>query len=172
MHMKKIVSIGVVLFLCMVSNVQAQTRITVSRSAAFPDSKGDSLHKIANEFADRVGEVLKEDFPLTIDSASLSVKIECFNDTVKLTYFVALERCDSASALYYFDHRVALSKDMQPYKAEVDAETRCADQAVLVMSAFKKRYGDIAFQLYVDVDTKCNGYAYALSEYFIASTRE
>lgn len=171
--MKKIVSIGVVLFLCMVSNVQAQTRITVSRSAAFPDSKGDSLHKIANEFADRVGEVLKEDFPLTIDSSSLSVKIECFNDTVKLTYFVALERCDTASALYYFDHRGALSKGTISYTTEEDAEIRCLDQAVLVIGAFKKAYGNNMFNRFIDVHTKCNnGYIYALSEFFIASKRK
>ncbi|MDQ5949746.1 MAG: hypothetical protein QG563_253 [Patescibacteria group bacterium] len=169
--MKKILillSIGVALI---ASPSYGQKKITVSRSAAYPDNVGDRLHKIANDFATTVGDHLKAEYPMKIDSASLKLTMECFNDTVRLSYHVALVECDSNEAHFYFDRRGALSKDVRPYVAGADAEVRCADQALVVARAFKKMYGQLTFQRYIDVDVKCSGFTYALSEYFLAAKK-
>ncbi len=149
----------------------AQKRIQVHKSLAYPDNSGDRLHKVANDFATRVGDILKEEFPMKIDSASLFVKMECYNDTVKLSYSVVLIECDTSEADYYFDRRGALSKDVRPYVAGADAESRCADQALVVTRAFKKNYKAVVFKRYVDVDVRCGGYTYALSEYFLTARK-
>lgn len=174
--MKKIliiVSIGVAL---LASPLYAQKTITVSRSAAYPDNVGDRLHKIANDFATRVGELLKEEYPMKIDQGSLKVTMKCFSDTVQLSYHVALVECDSNEAHFYFDRCGALTKDADAYDAEVDAENRCQEKKAIVVKKFEnkireKKYGQIAFEKYVDVHEVCSGFTYALSEYFLAAKK-
>ncbi len=174
--MKKILillSIGVALI---ASPSYGQKIITVSMSASHPDKKGDSLHKIASDFATRVGDLLKEEYPMKIDQGSLKVTMKCFSDTVQLWYHVALVECDSNEAHYYFDRCGALTKDADAYDAEVDAENRCQEKKAIVVKEFEnkireKKYGQIAFEKYVDVHEVCNGFTYALSEYFLAAKK-
>ncbi len=168
--MKKIL-IAVFAGMMFSTSMYAQKKITVYNSVAYPDNSGDRLHKVANDFATRVGGLLKEEFPMRIDSTSLLVKMECYNDTIKLSYSVTLVECDTNDAHYYFDRRGALSKDVRPYVAGIDAETRCYEQSLVVARAFKKKYNAIVFDAYVDVNVKCGGYTYALSEYFLAAKR-
>lgn len=152
-------------------HAQEDPRIKISLSAAYPDNNGDRLHKIANDFANAVGDSLKENFPMMIEPTTLIVTMECYNDTVKLSYTVFLIKCDTNQADYFFDRRGALSKDIRSYVAIDDAENRCADQALVVCRGFKKKYSEIAYQSYVDVNVKCDGYTYALSEYFLTARR-
>lgn len=175
---KTLIALTLTLLLCGQSQVFAQDtfehRIYVKKSAAYPDNNGDRLHKISNDFADEVGDMLKEHYPMKILVSSLSIKMECYHDTVRLTYQVQLINCSKDSAQYYFKHSGSMNKDTRPYVAVVDAETKCADQALVVKRQFKTTHHFdplVDLNIYIDESTECGKYTYALSEYFISARK-
>lgn len=141
--MKKILVIFV--FTCCIitpDNASAQTTqnhflIEMERTA--PDNAGDQLHKLANNFAKLIGDTLKALYPATV--TDVDVFMNEGPNGITLSYRAIVSRCEPYEAIYYFDHRGALSGNNKFDLAEKDAKERAFEQTMEANKKFAESYG-------------------------------
>ncbi|HRH31576.1 MAG TPA: hypothetical protein PK950_02815 [Candidatus Paceibacterota bacterium] len=150
---------------CSATICNAQHTIRLSRTA--PNNAGDYLHKIANVFADSVGKALKAYYPATIETSSIEVTAKTDGNYITLTYELTIESADEESALYYFDHRGALSVDQSCEESVADAKLRAERQTTELQRKIGN-IGPIFGSINNITSTTFKGQCWSLSENFIA----
>jgi hypothetical protein len=100
--------------------------VRVYKTRELPNNNGDELHRIANEFANEVGNKLKSNYPAEIHS--LAYIVESAGNNIRLTYEALIKRSDETSYQRFFDHRGALSSDVKRQDAVDDASSRMTYQ--------------------------------------------
>ncbi len=164
--MKKIIFL---LFFAFAMNANALV-ITLSRTA--PNNDGDYLHKIANVFADSIGNTLKAMYPAIIEPNSISVKISSDGKNITLAYSAVIVKVkNQEEAQFYFDHRGALSVSLNRDFALEDAKNRARTQMIPFVDKFTEAYGES--NLYIShnnrSETILNGKTWVIFENFVAT---
>lgn len=162
--MKKIIPL--IIFLFSFQSGQSQT-VIITRSKVSTNNDNDNLHQIANGFSEAVGAQLKKSYPARI--GRLSVKLKTVADGLKLSYEAEIISCSKKEALYYFEHRGALSARTSKTAAELDAKKRAQRQEAEIISCFKEAYGEAIIVSRNTARTEYGYYFWAISESFIAS---
>lgn len=150
--------------------LSAQNHILVEVQRTSANNEGDTLHKVANEFAKLVGDTLKSLYPATITSLSISIKESEFGIT--LIYSANISPCEIEDAVYYFDRRGALSASNKLPRAEEDAKERALEQTVVTYEKFVEQFGSPYRVWYTNakIETKKGDYKYLyLAENFIGA---
>ncbi len=150
--------------------LSAQNHILVEIKRTSMDNENDTLHKVANEFAKLVGDTLKSLYPATITSINISIKESISGIT--LTYSAIISLCEPEDAVYYFDHRGALSASNNLLRAEEDAKKRALEQTKVAYQKFVEQFGSPYRTWYLNAktETKMADYKYLyLAENFIGA---
>jgi len=134
------------------------------------DNTNDSLHAVANEFSNIVGDLLKQYYPAFVENVKVS--LTCEDDSMTLRYTCDIVEASKECFHYYFDHRGGLSFKKTIDEAKSNAKRRSDIQANTAYDNFKKTYGSACLTVFQDNyhdDSKCRTRAIAVHEYFIAA---
>ena len=153
----------IVLILSSAFTVDAQTIKVIK---VMPDNSGDSLHAIANMFARRVGNALKQSDARVKVWMSLDTVISGGRTMLRLEYSATLVPCDHSRAQKHFDRRGALSARPDAYSSHRDAEHRAKVQAGILEKAFQRQYGSSRIIMLSD-QVSYRGLEWAIHERFI-----
>lgn len=145
-----------------------QVLTTVTKTKTAWNNSGDTLHRIANQFADEVGDQLKAYYPARAENISV---ILMWNQATgyTLNYSADIVR-DTFNYQLIFDHRGSLSYGNY-YDARANAKQRCKQQVIEAVPKFQvaSRDGHVTlWQGYTSSARTDNAYAF-LCEAFIAT---
>lgn len=134
----------IVLFLVVSTtlSVKAQVIRSIEMSKTAYNNANDSLHYIANEFADSVGKLLKYHHPARVGQTYVKLDFDQKTKLFTLTYYAELERCTMNGYDWYFEHIGALSVDKSLSAARKDAFTRLKIQEAERKQKFHKVFGN------------------------------
>lgn len=139
--MKKLV---LALFLVIGVTTLSQSQIirTIEMSKSAYNNSGDTLHHIANDFADSVGILLKQYYPARIHAVYVELNFDEKTKLFTLTYLAEIESCKINERDWFFEHAGALSANGSITTAKKDAFTRMKAQEMERKSKFKTAFGN------------------------------
>lgn len=107
----------------------------------FESSDGAEAHKSGNEFANRVGNILKSQYPSKIENPA--VKIEVTDHKFQFIWHCNFVRCAEEDADYYFDRRGTLlsGENAQIAHDNVEAELKQSGKVQHMIELFNLKYG-------------------------------
>ncbi len=158
--MKKILITAAVIFGFQPSHSQ----IVVTKTRMSVNNSNDYLHRIANDFANEVGVVLRKRAPSRVENTS--VKLTVRDEQLCLTYTAKIVSCTKEKAQHHFDHRGALSASTNQSRSLHDARTRSYQQKNKAEKEFKRVYGNAKCILSSDC-TKYKKEWWTIQEFFI-----
>lgn len=125
---------------CSPENFQERAEYT------FESRDGAEAHKSGNEFAKRVGETLKQQYPSKVENPSVSIEVveEAGVAKFKFTWRCNFAKSKKEEADYYFDRRGTLLSGETPEIAHnnVEAELKQSGKVQQMMDAFDLQYGN------------------------------
>lgn len=112
----------------------------------FESSNGAEAHKSGNEFAKRVGDILKLQYPSRVENPVVIIEVteELGVVKFKFTWRCNFVKSKKEEADYYFDRRGTLSFGETPQIAHnnVEAELKQSGKVQQMMDAFDLQYGN------------------------------
>jgi hypothetical protein len=126
-----------------VSSLDASASESFQNKSEYIYESGDGAeaHKSGNEFANRVGNILKQQYPSRIENPS--VRIEVSDQKFKFIWNCNFVKCEERDADYYFDRRGTLlsGANAQIAHNNVEAELRQSGKVQQMMDSFDLKYG-------------------------------